>query len=105
MHHLILLFIGGTILTLGDIVFKYWIDNDSWKLFLGGLSLYIIGMLFLVATFKTQNIAVASVIFILFNIATLTIASYFLFHEPIPFWKTIGLLVGLVAVIILELAE
>lgn len=103
--HLFLLFIGGTILTLGDIIFKYWIENNNWKFFLAGLLAYIIGMLFLIATFKTKNIAVASVIFILFNIATLTIASYIIFKEPLSSLQTIGLLVGLVAVVILELAE
>lgn len=100
-----LLFIGGSILTFGDIFMKKWVDTDILKYLIIGFIGYMIGMMFLVATFKSKNIAVASVIFILFNIFTLALVSHFYFKEPLSSWQIVGLLVGLLSVVILELSE
>jgi multidrug transporter EmrE-like cation transporter len=99
----ILLAIGGLFLTAGDIVFKYYALGHKSVLYALGLGLYVVGLIFLVKTYETENIAVASAIFVLVNIATLAVASWFLFREPLGLFALIGLGLAAVAIIFLEL--
>jgi glucose uptake protein len=99
---LALLFFGGVILTLGDIVAKQWVASNKNYLFLLVLFLYLFGLIFLVFSFKYKNIAVASLIFVIFNIITLTLVSWFYFNERLTPLELAGIVLGLVAVSLLE---
>jgi multidrug transporter EmrE-like cation transporter len=104
--HLILLAIGGTLLTLGDIVFKTWATANAPYLsyqYILGLALYIAGLLCLIETFRTQNIAVATAVFVLINIATLALVSWFWFGEKLSLLQVAGLVCAAAAVLLLEL--
>jgi multidrug transporter EmrE-like cation transporter len=102
---LALLAIGGLIVTIGDLFMKEWITtNRSW-IYAGGMIFYLIGMNFLAFSFKYKNIAVASVIFILINVITLIVFSYFYFHEKLSGLEIGGILLGIAAIVMLELAE
>lgn len=105
-HYLpfILLFIGGSVLTVGDIIMKKWAVNNSVFLFITGLSIYMIGLLFLAQSFKYKNIAVASTIFVIFNVVTLSIVSWLYFKETLSPFQIVGIILGLSSVIFLELA-
>jgi multidrug transporter EmrE-like cation transporter len=48
-----------------------------------GMLIYMVAMAFLAYRFKQKNIAFASMIFVVFNILTLAIASHILFHEKL----------------------
>ena len=52
---LLLVLIGGLILTVGDIVFKNWAINNSWLTFIFGLFIWTIGLVFLALSFKYKN--------------------------------------------------
>ncbi len=104
MHPLLWLSAGGILLTVGDIIFKYWLNSYSKILFALGISTYLIGLLFLVQSFKRENIAVATVIFVLINVVTLLLASWYLFDEPLSIYKISAIALALVAVAMLELA-
>ena len=65
--------------------------------------MWFIGILFLAESFKYTNIAVASLIFTIFNIIILTIVSWIVFKEQLNTIQLLGLLLGLVAIGILEL--
>ena len=102
-YPILLLFIGGLILTAGDLVMKKWVVAPHYYLYIIGLVIYVIGMMFLVETYKYENIAIASLIFIFFNITTLLFFSWVYFKEPISLIKIVGLLFGLISIAILEI--
>jgi len=62
-------------------------------------------MNFLAFSFKYKNITVASVIFVLINIVTLLIFSYFYFHEKLSGLEITGMVLGMAAIVLLELAD
>ena len=101
---IIILFLGGSILTIGDIVMKKWVLSNSLGTFILGLSIYLIGLVFLAFSFKFKNIAVASTIFVIFNVVTLSLVSFFYFKEVISPLQILGIFVGIIAIIVLELA-
>lgn len=103
---LVLILIGSLILTVGDIVMKHWVVGgaNSPYLYALGLGIYLAGTNFLAFSFKYKNIAVASVMFILINVAILTVISWFYFRETLSPLQLVGIGFGITAVIILELA-
>jgi len=101
---LILLFVGGSVLTVGDIVMKKWVTNNNVFLFIIGLAIYLFGLIFLAYSFKYKNIAVASTIFVIFNIITLSIVSWFYFKETLSTFQLIGIVFGICSILFLELA-
>lgn len=100
---LILLFIGGLILTIGDIVMKKWVSNNNTSIFLIGLMIYLVALIFLAYSFKYKNIAVASTIFVIFNIITLLFFSWFYFKETLTPLQIIGIVLGISSIMFLEL--
>ena len=101
---LLLLFIGGVVLTCGDILMKKWVNTHTIYLYLVGLLIYLIGLNFLAQSFRYKNIAVASTIFVIFNVVTLLIVSWFYFKETLSIYQIVGIGLGLSSVILLELA-
>ena len=101
----VILALGGITLTIGDLFMKKWTVSNTWYVFAGGLLVWLVGLIFLAASFKYKNIAVASVIFILFNVLSLGIVSWFYFKEKLSGLAICGMLLGLFAIIFLELAD
>jgi len=64
----------------------------------------MIGLLFLAQSFKYKNIAVASTIFVIVNVITLSIVSWLYFKETLTPFQIIGIILGLSSIIFLELA-
>jgi len=95
----ILLFIGGSVLTIGDIVMKKWVVNNNPLIFVIGMVVYLIGLVFLAYSFKYKNIAVASTIFVIFNIITLSVVSWFYFKETLSTFQLIGITLGIFSII------
>jgi multidrug transporter EmrE-like cation transporter len=100
---LLLVLIGGVILTIGDVFMKQWSSNNSWLTFAIGLLTWSVGLVFLAFSFKYKNIAVASLIFSLSNVIFLTLLSWLYYKETLTTYQIIGMLIGIVAVIFLEL--
>ena len=103
MFALFLLFLGGVILTAGDILMKKWVGSSSYLFYFLGLGTYLVGLNFLAQSFKYKNIAVASVIFVIFNVVTLSLVSWLYFKETLSPMEITGLVVGLISIVILEL--
>jgi multidrug transporter EmrE-like cation transporter len=100
----ILLLIGGIVLTVGDIVMKKWVTSHSYVFYIVGLVIYLVGLNFLAQSFKYKNIAVASVIFVIFNVVTLSLVSWLYFKETLSPLQILGIAVGICSIVILELA-
>ncbi len=105
MVPIVLLAIGGIALTIGDIIFKFWVESSRPLLYVSGLGAYLVGLLFLVQSFKYQNIAVASVTLVILNVVTLALVSWFQFGEKLSFIKIVGVAVAFLALILLQVRE
>ncbi len=105
LFSLIILGAGGLILTIGDIVMKKWVTSGSRLFYIIGLTVYLAGLIFLAQSFKYKNIAVASVIFVIFNVVTLSLVSWFYFKEKLSPLELSGIALGIAAIIVMELAE
>jgi len=102
---IILLFIGGMVLTVGDIFMKKWVAVDRPVFYIVGMIIYLIGLNFLAQSFKYKNIAVASVIFVAVNVITLSLVSWWYFKESLSLLQILGIVVGLASIVILEIAD
>jgi drug/metabolite transporter (DMT)-like permease len=98
-----LMLLGGVILTLGDLAIKTWIIQQNRPAFWLGMAIYMAGMAVLAHTFRHRNIATASIICVVFNVITLIIATRFLYGETISRQKYLGMGVGVMAIVILEM--
>ena len=94
--------LGSISLTAGDIFMRKWVGDNSYGNFSIGFACYMLGMLFLALSFKYKNIAIASMLLVLFNIITLLIVSWFMFKETISLKEIIGISIGISAIILLE---
>ena len=99
---LFILSFGGITVTAGDIFMKKWTVFGNLYLYITGIALYLIGMNLLACSFKFKSIATASIIFIIFNIVSLSFAEYILFEEEISKQKIIGIFLSILTIIILE---
>ncbi len=63
---------------------------------------WVLGLLCLAATLKGQNIALATLTIVLFNVGTLALLEWLLFHNPLTIQQITGLLLGMSALILLE---
>lgn len=100
---MLLLFIGGSILTVGDVLMKQWVCTTDRVWYLFGMAAYMLGMVFLAESFKTKNIAAASVIFIIFNVSTLALVSWCVYGERLSKMQLTGVFLAILAVVLIEL--
>jgi len=100
--NLLILFIGGLILTFGDIIMKKWVISNSPITYIQGMILYLVGLNFLAYSFRQKDIAVASVIFIVFNVVTLAIAGKILFDESLSTVKIVSMTLALSSIVVME---
>ena len=102
---ILLLLTGGLILTAGDLVMKRWVIRNDWQTFAVGMTVYMAAMIFLSYSFRYRNMAVASAIFVGFNVATLLVVSWALYGERVTSAQAIGLLLTMAGIIILEIEQ
>lgn len=100
-----ILFAGGILLTMGDLIFKNWVEKGaiySFTYFLG-IMLYLLGSMALVESYKYDiNIVAAGIIQVLFNTIILVVFTYFYFHEPLTYSQIAGILLGVAAIYLLK---
>lgn len=94
--------LSSALFATGDIVLRFWISTHSNLTFILGLGIISIGMFFLSMSFPSQNIAVATVVSILLNISLYLLLAFFIFGDIITIKESIGLIVGFLAIFILE---
>ncbi|MFA6089134.1 MAG: hypothetical protein WC755_04685 [Candidatus Woesearchaeota archaeon] len=101
---LILVLMGGIVLTGGDVLMRFWMENNHFSLFVLGIMVYVVGEVLMAFSFKYQNIAVASIMTVIFNILALTLLSYFMFGDKMNTLTIVGMALAIVSVIILEIS-
>ena len=102
---LLLTIIGGIILTIGDIVLKKWVVTSYGLFYASGLILYFISMVLLSQSYKYEDVVVASMLIILFNVITLTLVGRFVFKENITVYEISGIVFGIIGILFLEFGK
>ncbi len=100
---LLLILIGGLILTVGDIFQKQWVVTGKTSNFWIGILVWILGSICLALSFKEKNIAVASIMFVIFNVLSMSLISWLWYKEPLTPTQICAMILATVSVIILEL--
>jgi len=95
--------IGGLSLTIGDLIAGKWVENMSKLFYIFIIIFYMIGLNFLVISYEFKDIAAASIILEIFNVITLTLVGIYFLKENITKTELVGIIVGVLSVIILEL--
>jgi multidrug transporter EmrE-like cation transporter len=99
---IVLLIAGGMVLTMGDIIMKQWIATDRHTFFLLGLSIYLVGLVFLAMSYRYKNIAVSSAMIVIINVTTLSFVSWLVFKEPLSVNQMFGVALALGGIILIE---
>jgi multidrug transporter EmrE-like cation transporter len=102
---LLLTFGGGLLLTGGDIFMKDWVAKNDWHFFAAGLSLYVAALVALAFSYRFENIAVASLLLVVFNVTTLLLVSYFWFGQAVSPTRLAAMAAALLAVAVLEVTK
>jgi len=102
---ILLIALSGLVLTAGDMAMKKWVGSQSRYWYVIGLVVYLVGLNFLAQSFKYKNIAVASVMVVIFNVVTLSLVSWFYFKERLSLLEIAGIFLGLLVVVVMELAK
>lgn len=71
---------GAVFDSFADLLMKNWVVSSNIIHFAGGMLFYIIGLSFLTYSFTFKNIIVASVIFLIFNIALLSLVNWIVYN-------------------------
>jgi multidrug transporter EmrE-like cation transporter len=93
---------GGIILTIGDLIQRQWVESGKTWQFVLGLFVWFCGSIFLALSFKHKNIVVASLLYIIFNVITLTLITWLVYGDKLSVKQMIGVALGLLAVFFLE---
>lgn len=101
----VLLFIGGVILTIGDILAALWIKSGYHGLYIIIFFLYLISMMILIESYQKVNVPVASTILVIFNVVTLFFAGILFFGESLNAYKVLGILLCFVSLFLLEFGK
>ncbi len=100
-----ILFLSGVVLTIGDVVLKYWVErgqNYTSLLYIFGVLTYLIGSILLVESYKHDiNIAFAGILQIMFNTIVLIIFTYLFFKEPLTAKQILGMFLGITSIYLL----
>lgn len=103
---ILILFLSGTILTAGDVIFRSWVEKGSHMnsvIYYVGIFLYLIGTMLLVESYKHDiNIVSAGIIQILFNTIILLVFTYFYFHEPLTITQISGVILGVISIYLIS---
>ena len=99
---LLVLILGAVFLTIGDIFFKIWLVQKTGYIYIGGFLSYAAGLVCLIESFKTTNIAASSAILVVSNLIILGLVSWLYFREPLSIPQIFGMLLAVIAIVLLE---
>lgn len=81
---------------------KKWVIDGRLGTYAIGILVYLIALNLLAQSYRSKNIAVASSLFVILNIVSLAIASYFIYGEKLTPMQLAGIALAVAAVACLE---
>ncbi len=100
-----ILLIGGIILTIGDIAAVEWISYGGVYRYAMVFIFYLFGMMLLMNSYKSEDIPVAGLIIVVFNVVMLFFIGVFIFGEDVSLKKIVGILLCFVSIFLLEFGK
>lgn len=94
--------ISSVFLTVGDIMFRWWLEQQWPHGFALSCGIYALGMFCLIMSFFGENIAIATVIGITLNVIFYLAYAYFAYGDTLSTKEIIGIFTGLAAIYLLE---
>lgn len=88
---------------IADILFKYWTLNTKNLFLVGGVILYSIGTLIWAFSLKYEYLSKAITIFTVVNLIVVVLVGIFLFKEDLSMINKLGLLLGIISVILIQI--
>ena len=92
----------GVLLTVGDFVFRSWLEHQSGAGFWVTLVIYIAGLLCMMLSCFSENIAIAAILAVVINSVGYLAIAWLWWGDTINSREAIGVLVGIAAIAILE---
>jgi multidrug transporter EmrE-like cation transporter len=86
----------------GDILFKRWAIGNKNIFLLIGLLLYFAGTIFWAFSLKYEFLSKSASIFTVLNLIAVVLAGSIIFGEKLSLLNKIGIIVGIVSIILLE---
>jgi multidrug transporter EmrE-like cation transporter len=83
---------------------KKWAVLNTPSMFILGFLIWGLASLFLAQSFKTENIAIASFLFVFFNVMSLTLVEWFWFSGPLSYMQMVGLGLGMISCLLIMTA-
>jgi multidrug transporter EmrE-like cation transporter len=86
------------------LILRVWTDNTNvWKWYVFGILIYFISLNLLAQSYRFKNIAIASLIMEIVNLATYLGVSYWKFGDVLSKMEITGVILGIGAIICFEL--
>jgi multidrug transporter EmrE-like cation transporter len=99
----VLLILSVTLEIIGDIFLKKWSSENKTLLLFLGLGIYFVGTIFWALSLKYEFLSKAVSLFTVINLVAILLVGVFLFKEEVSFINKIGLFLGLISVILIEM--
>jgi small multidrug resistance pump len=97
------LLLGVTLEITGDVFFKKWTIENKSLLLWAGFAFYAIGALFWAFTLKYEMLSKAISVFTILNLVIVALIGVLFFKENISTVSKIGVFLGVVSIILIEL--
>ena len=88
---------------IGDVLFKYWSINSKGLFIWSGIGVYFIATVIWAYSLKYGFLSKEITIFTVLNLIAVVLVGFFLFKEEVSFINMIGILLGVVSVILVQL--
>jgi len=98
-----LLLLAVILEVIADILFKKWSMGNKGILFILGLAIYLIGTIFWAVSLKYDYLSKAVSIFTVLNLIMVVAVGLLVFKEDISLTNKIGIALGIISVILIEL--
>jgi len=100
---LVFIFLAVLIEALADILFKKWSMNNKWLLLWIGVGFYLIATVIFAFSLKYEFLSKAISVYAILNAILIVLAGIFLFNENLTLTNKIGILLGIISLILIEL--
>ncbi len=101
-HTFLLLFTGAFVDAAGTVLIKNGLNNNSSTYLIGGVTCYLVSILFLIFGLKSKSILETTTVFIILNVMLIAAANHFVFGEILRPKDYVALFLGLISMLILE---
>jgi len=98
-----LIMLGVVLEVTGDIFFKKWALENKNVLLYAGLLIYFVGALFWALSLKYEYLSKAISIFTVLNLIIAVLAGVILFKEDLTLLNKVGIGLGILSVILIEI--